>query len=100
MANSSLPISHKDVVDEFKCDKRLGRAVLLADDAAFVNILLNALITPPNQISVLWNGSTIISTAARDEIIEGEELFLCHKWKDEEGKDRKEDGLFHCFSSF
>ena len=88
------------VIDLFQRDKRLGSTILPADDATLMDILLNALITPPREVFALWDGTPIVGGTARDEVVDAEESFLCHKWKDEECEDGKENSLFHCFSSF
>ena len=43
-----LPVgSQKDVVDLLQRDERLERTILLVDDTALVDILLNTFVTPP-----------------------------------------------------
>ena len=69
----------QDVVHLFQGDKCLGGTILLVDDAALMNVLLHALVAPPHEIPVFRHRVPVIGGTARDEVVDGEELFLCHK---------------------
>ncbi len=96
MVNGLSSVVCQHGVDVLQCQRTDFRTGTFCSHLlTMTHVQFDACITPPCKVFGFRHGCLVVGGTTRDEVIDCEKSFLCHKWKSEKGEKHPKCCFFH-----